>query len=65
VAGKWRKLHNSELRDLYSSPFTITVIMSRKMREAGHVARTGKNGNANGQFERKSEGKRQLGRPKI
>jgi hypothetical protein len=41
VTGGWRKLHNGELRDLYSSPSIITVIKSRRMRWAGHVARMG------------------------
>jgi hypothetical protein len=37
--GSWRKLHNDELRDLYSSPNIVRVIESRRMRWAGHVAR--------------------------
>jgi hypothetical protein len=39
--GGWRNLHNEELHNLYSSPSLIRVIKSRKMRWAGHVARTG------------------------
>ena len=39
--GEWRKLHNGELNDLYSSPNIIRVIKSRRMRWTGHVARTG------------------------
>jgi hypothetical protein len=35
----WRKLHNEELHDLYSSPSIIGIIKSRRMRWAGHVAR--------------------------
>jgi hypothetical protein len=39
VTGKWRKLHNEELNDLYCSPNIVRVIKSRTMRWAGHVAR--------------------------
>jgi hypothetical protein len=42
VTGGWRKLRNEELRDLYSSPSIITIVKSRMMRWAGHVARTEK-----------------------
>jgi hypothetical protein len=44
VTGKWRKLHNEELHDLYSSPSIIRMIKSRRMRWAGHVARMGGKG---------------------
>jgi hypothetical protein len=37
--GSWRKLHNNELHDLYSSPNIVRVIKSRRMGWAGHVAR--------------------------
>ena len=39
VTGEWRKLHNEELRDLYSLPNIVRVVKSRRMRWAGHVAR--------------------------
>jgi hypothetical protein len=41
VTGEWRKLHNEELHDLYSSSSIIRIIKSRRMRWAGHVARMG------------------------
>jgi hypothetical protein len=46
VMGEWRKLHNKELRDLYSSPSIIRIIKSRRMRCAGHVARIREKRNA-------------------
>jgi hypothetical protein len=39
VTGEWRKFHNEELHDLYSSPSIIRIIKSRRIRWAGHVAR--------------------------
>jgi hypothetical protein len=45
VAGQWRKLHNVELLDLYSSPSIIRIIKSRRMRWADHVARMGEKRN--------------------
>jgi hypothetical protein len=42
VTGGWRKLHNEELHNLYSSPSIIRMIKSRRMRWAGHVARMGR-----------------------
>ena len=39
VTGEWRKLNNDKLNRLYSSPYIIRVIKSRRMRWAGHIAR--------------------------
>jgi hypothetical protein len=46
VMGEWRKLHNEELRDLYSLPNIIRIIKSRRLRWAGHVAGIGEKRNA-------------------
>jgi hypothetical protein len=62
--GGWRKLHNEELYNLYSSPIIIRIINSRRMRWAGHVARMGEKRNAYSILVSKPEGKRPLGRPR-
>jgi len=41
VTREWRRVHNEELNDFYSSPNIVRVIKSRRMRWAGHVARMG------------------------
>jgi hypothetical protein len=58
VTRDWRKLHNEKLHKLYSSPNTIRMIKSRKMRWTGHVARWGEKRNAYRILVRKPEGKR-------
>jgi hypothetical protein len=58
MIGGWRKLHDEELHNLYCSPSTITVIKSRRMRLAGHVARMGKKRNAYKILVGTPEGKR-------
>jgi hypothetical protein len=59
VTGERRKLHNVELRDLYSSPSIIRIIKSRRMRWAGHVGRMGEKRN-----EYRMSVRKPLGRPK-
>jgi hypothetical protein len=64
VKGEWRKLHNEELRDLYSSPSKVRIIKPRRMRWAGHVARMEEQRNAYRLLVGKPEGKGPLGRPR-
>src|SRR5215475_12568112 len=65
VTGDWRKLHNEELNDLYSSPNIVRVIKSRRMRWVGHVARMGEGRGVYRVLVGKPEGKRSLGRPRL
>ena len=64
VTGEWRKLHNEELNDLYSSPNIVWVIKTRRMRWVGHVARTVEGRGVYKVLVGKPEGKRPLGRPR-
>jgi hypothetical protein len=64
VTGEWRRLHNEELDDLYSSPNIIPVIKSRRMRWAGHVALMGHGRGAYRVLVERPEGRRSLGRPR-
>ena len=64
VTGKWSKLHNEELNDLYCSPNMFRVIKTRSMRWAGHVARKGERRGVYRVMVGKPEGKRLLGRPR-
>jgi hypothetical protein len=65
VTGEWRRLHNEELSDLYSSPNIVRVIKSRRMRCAGHVARTGKRRGVYRLLVGEPEGMNPLGRPRY
>jgi hypothetical protein len=62
VRGEWRKLRNEELNDLYSSPNTVRVINSRRMRWARHVACMVESRSIYRVLVEKREGKRPLGR---
>jgi hypothetical protein len=64
VTREWRKLHNAELNDLYSSPNIVQMIKSR-MRWAGHVAHMGERMGVYRLLMGKHEGKGQLGRPRL
>jgi hypothetical protein len=64
VTGEWRKLHNEELRVLYSSPSIIRIMKWRRIRWAGHVARMGEMRNEYMLLVGKPKGKRPLGRPR-
>ena len=59
VTGEWRKLHNEELNDLYSSP--DIVIKSRRMRWVEHIARMGERRDVYRVLVRNPEGKNHLG----
>jgi len=64
VTGEWRKLHNEELHDLYSSPSSVRVIKSRRMRWAGHVKRMGERRGVCRVLMGKPEGNSPFGRPR-
>jgi len=64
VTGEWRRFHNEELNDLYSSPDIVRVIKSTRMSWAGLVARMGEERGVYRVLVGKPEGKRPLGRPR-
>jgi hypothetical protein len=65
LTGGWRKLHNVELHNLYSSPSIIRMIKQRRMRWVGHKARMEAKKNAYRILMGKPEGKRPLGKPRC
>jgi hypothetical protein len=65
VTGDWRTLHNEELHNLYSLLNIIRMIMSRRMKWAGRIARMGDTKNAYRILAGKPEGMRPLGRPRC
>ena len=64
VTGEWRRMHNEEPNDLYSSPNIVRVIKSRRMRWAGHMARMGEEREVYRVLVGKPEGKSPLGKPR-
>jgi len=64
IPAEWKRLHNEEFNDLYSSPNIIRVNQSRRMKLATHVACMGGEGGACRLLVEKSEGTRPLGRPR-
>jgi len=65
VKGEWRRLHNEELIDFYSSPNIVRVIKSRRMRWAGHAARMDEERGVYRVLMGKPEERRPLGRPRC
>jgi hypothetical protein len=64
ITGDWSTLHNDGLHGMYSSPNIIRVIISRRMRWAGHVARAVEKRGVYRVLVGKPEGKRLPGRPR-
>jgi hypothetical protein len=64
VTGEWRKVHNEELHNLYSSPDIIREVKSRRMRWAGHVARMGEERKVQG-FDGKARRKETTWKTKV
>jgi len=65
VTGEWRKLHNEEVNDLYSTPNIVRVMKARRMRWAGHLARMGEGTAVYRVLLGKPEGKRPPGRTRC
>jgi len=63
VTREWRKLHNEELNDLYSSPNIVWEIKWRRMRQVGHVVYIGVRRSVYRVVVGQPEEKRPLGRP--
>jgi hypothetical protein len=64
LTGEWRRLNIDELYDLYSSPYFIWLIKSRRMKLLGHVTGMGDRRGACRVLVRKPKGNRPLGRPR-
>jgi hypothetical protein len=64
VTGSWRKVHNEELHNVYSSSSIIRMFKSRRMIWAGHAARMGENRNVCRMLMGDLKGERAPGRPR-
>jgi hypothetical protein len=64
IIGDWRKFHNEELNNLYSSPNIIRMAKPRRMRWTGYVADMGANLNTYRVLVGKPEGKMPVGKPR-
>jgi hypothetical protein len=64
MARGWRKLHNGELHNFYSSLSIIRKIKPRRTRWEDHVARMKRKTNAHKALVGKPQGKRSVGRPR-
>jgi hypothetical protein len=64
MTGGWRKLHKEELHNFYASPSIISMIKSRRMKWARHVARISEKKNSCRTLVGKPEGNRALGTPR-
>jgi len=64
VTGEWRRLHNEELTDMYSSFNILRVIKSKRIRWAGHVVRISEERGVYRVLLGKLEGRRPLWRPR-
>jgi hypothetical protein len=65
MMGGWRKLHNEELHNLYSSPSIVRIIKSKSIRWVRHLARMEEKRNVYRLLVGKPEGKRPLGRSRC
>ena len=65
VTVEWRKQHNEELSNLYSSPYVVCVTKSRRMEWAGHVAHMGERRVVHRVVVGKLEGRRPIGKPRL
>ena len=65
VTGEWRRLHNKEVNELYSSPNIVRMIKWRRMRWAGHVAHMGEERGVCRVLVGKPGGRRPMGRPRC